>query len=92
MRPAAGAAIPVAPAFARETGCCHGMGGSLHVGDISVGARNLVDEEPPSLLRYNAAGQLITGTVSDIDRPGYDALGGANIQGRILYLSFTHAF
>jgi hypothetical protein len=59
---------------------------------ISIGARNLFDEDPPSLLRYSTAGQLITGTVSDIDRPGYDALAGANIQGRILYLSFTHAF
>jgi TPP-dependent pyruvate/acetoin dehydrogenase alpha subunit len=28
----------MAELFARETGCCRGFGGSLHVGDISVGA------------------------------------------------------
>lgn len=28
----------MAELFARETGCCRGMGGSLHVGDWSVGA------------------------------------------------------
>jgi pyruvate dehydrogenase E1 component alpha subunit len=28
----------MAELFARETGCCRGRGGSLHVGDISVGA------------------------------------------------------
>jgi TPP-dependent pyruvate/acetoin dehydrogenase alpha subunit len=28
----------MAELFARETGCCRGRGGSLHVGDVSVGA------------------------------------------------------
>lgn len=28
----------MAELFARETGCCHGIGGSLHIGDMSVGA------------------------------------------------------
>ena len=28
----------MAELYARETGCCRGMGGSLHVGDMSVGA------------------------------------------------------
>ena len=28
----------MAELYAKETGCCHGWGGSLHVGDISVGA------------------------------------------------------
>lgn len=31
-------AAMMAELFARETGCCRGHGGSLHVGDISVGA------------------------------------------------------
>jgi TPP-dependent pyruvate/acetoin dehydrogenase alpha subunit len=28
----------MAELFARETGCCRGVGGSMHVGDVSVGA------------------------------------------------------
>jgi len=60
--------------------------------EIRLGARNLFDREPPALIRYTTSGQLVSGTVSDIDRPGYDALGGANIQGRTLYVSLAHQF
>ena len=60
--------------------------------EIRIGVNNVFDKDPPSLIRYNAAGQLVSGTVSDIDRPGYDALAGASIQGRIVYLKLTQSF
>lgn len=56
--------------------------------EFTVGVSNLFDRDPPSLVRYDAAGQLISGTTSDIDRPGYDPLSVANIQGRSIYLRF----
>jgi outer membrane receptor for ferrienterochelin and colicin len=60
--------------------------------DLFLGVNNVFDAEPPALLRYNAAGQRISGTVSDVDRPGYDPLSVANIQGRIFYFRFSQKF
>jgi outer membrane cobalamin receptor len=60
--------------------------------DVFLGVNNVLDEEPPALIRYNAAGQLISGTVSDVDRPGYDPLSVACIQGRIFYVRFMQKF
>lgn len=59
---------------------------------LAIGANNVFDSKPPALVRYDASGKLISGTVSDIDRPGYDALAGADIRGRLLYLRLTQAF
>lgn len=59
---------------------------------LTVGVNNAFDEDPPALIRYNASGQLITGTVSDIDRPGYDPLAGADIRGRAYYVRFKQSF
>lgn len=58
---------------------------------LSVGVNNLSNAAPPALTRYTSAGVLITGPTA-IDRPGYDALSGANIQGRILYARFVQTF
>jgi iron complex outermembrane recepter protein len=59
---------------------------------LSVGADNLFDRDPPSLVRYNAAGQLIRGTVNDVDRPSYDAYSGVDIRGRILWARAKYEF
>ena len=60
----------------------------LGASEFTIGVSNLFDRDPPSLVRYDAAGQLISGTTSDIDRPGYDPLSVANIQGRSVYVRF----
>jgi iron complex outermembrane receptor protein len=59
---------------------------------ISIGANNLFNEAPPALQRNNPNGTLVMGTNADIDRPGYDALSGASIQGRIAYIRLKQAF
>jgi iron complex outermembrane recepter protein len=59
---------------------------------LSVGADNLFDRDPPSLVRYNAAGQRIQGTVNDVDRPSYDAYSGVDIRGRILWARAKYEF
>jgi iron complex outermembrane receptor protein len=60
--------------------------------ELRLGVKNVFDTAPPALIRYNAAGQLVTGTVSNIDRPGYDPLSGAGIPGRILYVHLSQNF
>ena len=60
----------------------------LGASEFTLGVSNVFDRDPPSLLRYDAAGRLISGTTSDIDRPGYDPLSVANIQGRSVYVRF----
>lgn len=59
---------------------------------LTLGVNNLFNEDPPALNRYNAAGAAITGTVSDIDRPGYDPLAGADIRGRSFYVTVKQTF
>ena len=59
---------------------------------VTLGVKNLFDKDPPSLIRYDAAGKLISGTTSDIDRPGYDPLAGADIRGRIVSLRLQQTF
>lgn len=59
---------------------------------ISIGLNNALDRDPPALRRYNANGQPIRGTNNDFDRPGYDALAGASIEGRIIYGRVRHSF
>lgn len=59
---------------------------------LVLGMNNAFDEDPPSLVRYNAAGQLISGTISDVDRPGYDPLAGADIRGRVYYVRLKQTF
>ena len=66
---------------------------------LTVGVRNAFDEDPPALYRRNADGDVLTRINADgsynrgwLDRPGYDDRSGADIQGRILYVRFKHAF
>src|SRR5262245_66464751 len=66
--------------------------GSEGATEFTLGLVNAFDKDPPALRRYNASGQFISGTISDIDRPGYDALSGANIQGRSWYVRFKQRF
>ncbi len=58
---------------------------------LAVGMNNAFDRDPPALNRYTAAGVPVTGPLA-VDRPGYDALGGANIQGRIIYARLKQTF
>jgi iron complex outermembrane receptor protein len=58
---------------------------------FSIGANNIFDTDPPALRRYTSAGVLVTGPLA-IDRPGYDALAGVNIQGRIIYARLKQNF
>ncbi len=55
----------MAELFARETGCCRGRGGSLHVGDVSVGAL-------PAIAIVGAAVPIATGLAFAAQRQGLD--------------------
>jgi iron complex outermembrane receptor protein len=66
-------------------------GGQGNSTTVSVGVDNVFDEDPPSLVRYTSAGVPVTG-ISAVDRPGYDALSGADIRGRIVYARFLQQF
>lgn len=55
----------MAELFARETGCCRGRGGSLHVGDVSVGAL-------PAIAIVGAAVPIAAGLAFAADRLGVD--------------------
>jgi iron complex outermembrane receptor protein len=66
---------------------------------FSIGANNLLDEEPPGLHDNNADGTPQTRFNSDgtynrnmFDRPGYDDKAGHDLRGRIVYVRFKHAF
>lgn len=59
---------------------------------VTVGADNIFDRDPPSLIRYDANGNRISGTINDVDRPSYDAYSGADIRGRVLYVRFKQSF
>jgi len=53
----------MAELFGRETGCCGGMGGSLHVGDIAVGAL-------PAIAIVGASSAIATGVAFAFKRRG----------------------
>lgn len=55
----------MAELFARETGCCRGRGGSLHVGDVRVGAL-------PGIGIVGAAVPIAAGLAYAADRQGLD--------------------
>jgi TPP-dependent pyruvate/acetoin dehydrogenase alpha subunit len=61
--------IPTGPLLAellgKETGCCGGKGGSLHVGDLSVGAL-------PAIAIVGAAAPIATGLAFAFKRQGSD--------------------
>ena len=59
---------------------------------ILLGAENVFDEDPPALVRFDSTGQLISGTIADIDRPGYDPRAGHSFRGRVLYARFVQEF
>ncbi len=75
--------------------------GLLGEGDttLSIGANNLLDEDPPAMYRgdadgvrqgrFKSNGQYNRGWV---DRPGYDDRAGHDLRGRIVYFRFKHAF
>jgi iron complex outermembrane recepter protein len=58
---------------------------------LTIGVDNVLDEDPPALVRYTATGELVTG-IASVDRPGYDALSGVDIRGRIVYAKFLQQF
>ncbi len=75
--------------------------GLLGDGDttFTFGVNNLLDEDPPALVRNNSDGtprpRIRADGVYDrswIDRPGYDDRAGVDLRGRILYVSFKHQF
>jgi len=68
-----------------------GLLGKESATTITVGVDNILDTDPPSLIRYTAAGVPVTG-ISAVDRPGYDPLGGADIRGRIFYARLLQQF
>lgn len=51
---------------------------------LTVGVNNLFDVAPPALIDPKAR--------TGVDRPGYDALGGASLLGRIAYARFLMKF
>jgi outer membrane receptor protein involved in Fe transport len=51
---------------------------------LSVGVSNLFDEDPPALIDPAAR--------TGVDRPGYDPLGGASLQGRTVYVRLLKKF
>ena len=66
---------------------------------LTIGANNLLDEDPPALARANADGSPVTRFNTDgtynrgwIDRPGYDDRAGHDLRGRIVYFRFKQSF
>ena len=75
--------------------------GLLGEGDttLSIGANNLLDEDPPAMYRGDADGARQGRFKSNgqynrgwVDRPGYDDRAGHDLRGRIVYFRFKHAF
>lgn len=58
---------------------------------MTLGVDNILDTDPPSLVRYTTSGVPVTG-ISAVDRPGYDPLAGADIRGRIYYARLVQQF
>jgi iron complex outermembrane receptor protein len=65
---------------------------ATNVIQLSIGANNLLDRDPPALRRAGANGVPLSGTLTDYDRPGYDALAGVDIRGRIYYARALYEF
>ena len=68
---------------------------------LSVGANNLMDEDPPALYRNtNSTDGIRQGRFLPngnynrgwVDRPGYDDRAGHDLRGRVVYVRFKHAF
>jgi len=68
---------------------------------LSVGANNLLDEDPPALYRNTNAtdgirqGRFLPNGLYNrgwVDRPGYDDRAGHDLRGRVVYFRFKHAF
>ncbi len=66
---------------------------------LSIGANNLLDEDPPAMYRGNADGVRQGRFFDDgrynrgwVDRPGYDDRAGHDLRGRLVYVRFKHAF
>jgi iron complex outermembrane recepter protein len=60
---------------------------------FTIGADNLFDRDPPALVKNDANGNRLTdATITYVDRPGYDAFGGADLRGRVLYLRLKQEF
>jgi len=66
---------------------------------LSIGANNLLDEDPPALYRGDADGVRQGRFLSDgrynrgwVDRPGYDDRAGHDLRGVTVYFRFKHAF
>lgn len=59
---------------------------------FSIGANNLLDRDPPAVRRGDATGAPLSGTLTDYERPGYDALAGADIRGRLYYAKAVYEF
>ncbi len=59
---------------------------------LVLGVENVFDQDPPALTRLNSSGEVISGTRTDIDRPGYDPLVGADLRGRNIYMRIRQTF
>ena len=66
---------------------------------LSIGANNIMDEDPPAMYRADANGVrqgrfLSSGLYNRgwVDRPGYDDRAGHDLRGRIVYVRFKHVF
>jgi len=66
---------------------------------LSIGANNLLDEDPPALYRNDANGErqgrfLPSGLYNRgwTDRPGYDDRAGHDLRGVTVYARFKHVF
>jgi len=66
---------------------------------LTIGANNLLDEDPPALYRGDADGVRQGRFLADgrynrgwVDRPGYDDRAGHDLRGVTAYVRFKHAF
>jgi iron complex outermembrane receptor protein len=66
--------------------------GTANAIQLSIGANNLLDRDPPALRRADVNGVALSGTLTDYERPGYDALAGADIRGRVYYARALYEF
>ena len=67
------AASLMAELFGKATGCCHGRGGSLHVGDFSAGAL-------PAIAIVGASSPIAAGMAFAFKRDGSRRVGDASTE------------